>query len=493
MGNERRTRQPPGYLAQLRVHLSRNAKKLKQNSKSLSLPPKSLPQTSENQLESADSAVVLVTETDNRDQKKLKVRKIVSLRQTVNRQKSDDLVTSPLVQDDRPEAPPQVEESESQEPQVYNLRDIFTGRRVEMPTIGLDIGTKTIVVAFRGSNGKTQYISEINGFWPFERATPFIENMLNDPNKIRSDGTKRPARWFKTPESGRLIVLGHDAEEFAFAKNDTLLRPMAEGGISPDEEAMTVLSTIIQGLLNMAEHDLGKFTDDLKICYCTTAPAINKETNIEYHQRVVGLILDGYETKVQKTVTNVKESHAIVLNMSPDGTGIGISWGAGTVTVSYVKYGMEIYSFCWVGAGDWIDTQVAMRHGYDPELFKTRKKIAKETPTTVARRKMSIDLTPGVKTDDRIGLDIVLHYDVLISQVIEGIVNGFKENEAQARVDEGINIYMAGGTSSPKGFVQRVTQKLDEKELPFVVGEVKRSSEPLFCVAEGCLKAAEMS
>jgi hypothetical protein len=361
-----------------------------------------------------------------------------------------------------------------------------------MPHLGLDIGTKTIVIAFKSENGKPHYISEINGYWPFERSTPFVENMLNDPNKVRADGTKRPARWVKLPDSNKLVVLGYDAEEFAYAKNDTLLRPMAEGGISPDEEAMTVLSTIIHGMINMAENDLGKFTDEIKICYCTTAPAINKDTNIDYHQRVVNLILDGYETKAKKVVNHVKESHAVVLNMSPDGTGIGISWGAGTVTVSYVKYGMEIYSFCWVGAGDWIDTQVAMRHGYNPELLKTRKSFAKETPTTVARRKMEVDLTPGKEPDDRLGLDIVLHYDVLISQVIEGIVQGFQANETQARIDEGINIFMAGGTSSPKGFVQRVTQKLDEKALPFEVGEVKRSNEPLFCVAEGCLKAAEM-
>lgn len=361
-----------------------------------------------------------------------------------------------------------------------------------MAQLGLDIGTKTIVVAFKDAAGKVGYISEVNGYWPFERATPFVENMLNDPNKIRADGTKRPARWLKLPDSDKLIVIGRDAEEFAFSKNDTLLRPMAEGGISPDEEAMTVLSSIVQGMINMAEHDIGNFGDELKICYCTTAPAINKDSNVDYHQRVINLIIDGYETKAKKALHPIKESHAIVLNMSPDGTGVGISWGAGTVTVSYVKYGIEVYSFCWVGAGDWIDAQVAMRHGYNPEALKTRKSFAKETPTTVARRKVDVDLTPGKEPDDRLGLDICLHYDVLISQVIGGIVQGFVDHESQARIEEGINIYMAGGTSSPKGFVQRVSKKLDEQRLPFAVGEVKRADKPLFCVAEGCLKAAEM-
>lgn len=373
---------------------------------------------------------------------------------------------------------------------VYNLGDVYYGRRVKMDHLGIDVGTKTIVLAYR-SGEKVEYISEINGYYPFERCTPFIKNMLNDPNKVRSDGTKRPARWFEL--DGKAIVLGRDAEEFAYAKNDTLLRPMAEGGIAADEEAMTVLAAIVQGLMTMAEHEIGKFSEEVKLCYCTTAKAINKESNIDYHQRVVNLVIEGYDTKAKLSYNSIKESHAIVIDMSDDGTGIGISWGAGTVTVSYVKYGLEVYSFCWVGAGDWIDTQVAMRHGYDPNALNTMKKKAKETPTTVAKKKTEVDLTPGVDySDDRLAMDIVLHYDVLINQVIEGIVAGFQQNEAEARIEDAIPIYMAGGTSSPTGFVERCATKLEQLKPPFAIGEMRRAGEPLYSVATGCLKAAEM-
>ncbi len=506
MAAERRFTSHPGYLAQLRVQLAKSLKQLK--SKSLTSPQRLLPPTSNalQNLQDSGLPVVKMTVIHNFNQE------IVVETQELKHQLQPQIsppnpspspppdppaADPPLDKNIEEESPaaPQVEEQlnkETPQYQVYRLGDVYNGRRIVMKHLGLDIGTKTIVVAFKDDDNKIHYISEINGYWPFERATPFVENMLNDPNKIRSDGTKRPARWIKLPDSERIIVLGRDAEEFAYAKNDTLLRPMAEGGISPDEEAMTVLSTIVQGLIQMAEHDIGKFEGEAKICYCTTAPAINRDSNVEYHQRVVNLILDGYETKAKKTFSSIKESHAIVLEMSQDGTGIGISWGAGTVTVSYVKYGMEIYSFCWIGAGDWIDEQVAKRHGYDPELFKTRKKTAKETPTTVARRKMDVDLTPGKEPEDRIGLDVVLHYDVLISQVVEGIVQGFEAHESQARIDEGITVYMAGGTSSPKGFVQRVIKKFDEKSPPFTINEVKRSERPLYAVAEGCLKAAEM-
>ena len=255
---------------------------------------------------------------------------------------------------------------------------------------------------------------------------------------------------------------------------------------------MTVLASIVHGILETAEKDLGKFDEELKVCYCTTANAINKEMNVDYHKRVIDMILKSYNSNSNLKFDSIKESHAIVNNMSPNGTGIGISWGAGTVTVSYVTYGMEIYSFCYVGSGDWIDNEVARRHGYDPERSSLRLKSSKETPTTVARRKMTIDLTPGNEPTDRIGLDVVMHYDVLISNVIDGIVTGFKENEAQARIDSGINIYMAGGTASPVGFVERVQAKLAGSDLPFEIGDVKRHDQTLLCVAEGLLKAAEI-
>lgn len=383
-----------------------------------------------------------------------------------------------------------VEETISQ-PIVYRLGDDYEGERITMANLGLDVGTKTMVLSFKDDKGKMQYISEINGFWPFERGTPFIENMLNDTNKIRADGVKRAARYFKDEENGQLVVIGKDAEEFAYSKNDTLLRPMAEGGISPDDMAMTVLTAIIHGLIGMAEKQIGKFKEEVKICYCTTANAINKQNNIAYHERAVDLILRSYNSAQKLSYNKIKESHAIVINMSPDGTGIGISWGAGTVTVSYVKYGLEVYSFCWVGAGDWIDTQVAMRHGYDPEMSKFKKK-SKETPTTVAKRKQEIDLSPNCTQKDRLALDIELHYDVLINQVVEGIIQGFNENESEARIEDGITVYMAGGTSSPKGFSERVKDAFARKSPPFEIKAVKRHDNPLFCVAEGCLKASEM-
>lgn len=372
----------------------------------------------------------------------------------------------------------------------YSIGD-FQDKGPVMTNLGLDIGTKTIALSFRNSDGSIGVVHEINGYWLFERPSQFIENMLNDPSKKRSDGSARAAKWIKLPSTGQICVLGHDGEEFAYANNDTLRRPMAEGGITPDEESMTVLSSIINGLLVTAEKDLGSFDKEVNICYCTTAPAINKELNIPYHQKVINVILNNYKTKSKINLRTITESHAIVINESPDGTGIGISMGAGTATISYCVYGLVVYSFSIVGSGDWIDTQVAMRHGYDANASLARKKVARETPTTVCKRKHEINLLPGKEPADRVGFDIVLHYEVLMENIVNGIIDGFNEHAAEARINEGINVYIAGGTSSPEGFEKRFEKKLSEKALPFTIGSISKAANPLFCVSEGCLKAAE--
>jgi len=373
-------------------------------------------------------------------------------------------------------------------PRIYWLGDTNRARRCTMSNLGIDIGTKNVVMAFRDADGKPAFLQEINGYYIYPRPSKFIANMLDDPSKVRSDGTKRPAKWINLDGREGIYVLGKDAEELAYAHNDTLLRPMAEGGIAYDEDAMMVLASIVQGLLEMAEHDIGKFKNDVTICYSTTADAINKASNIPYHKQVIDLIIEGYNTKAKFNTHSIKESHAIVLKESPDGTGIGISWGAGTVTVSYVKWGDEIYSFCWVGAGDWIDLEVARRHGYDPD--QSRRK-SRETPTTVCRRKEEIDLSSDSK-DDRLEIDIRLHYNILIQNVIAGIVQGFVDNEDKARISEAINVYMAGGTASPTGFPDLVHTLFVEEKPPFGIAKVLTCKHPLLAVAEGCLKAAEL-
>lgn len=356
-----------------------------------------------------------------------------------------------------------------------------------MSNIGIDIGTKNIIVSLR-KDDKPIFLREINGYYVYPNVSPFIKNMFNDQNKIRSDGTKRPMRYVEYEGRKGLYVLGMDAEELAYAHNDTLNRPMAAGNISREEDAMMVLASIIQGLLDMAEHELGKFDKEVKICYCTTAAPINGQiTSVDYHKQVIDLIINSHDSKSKLIPSSITESHAIVIKESPDATGIGISFGAGTITISWIKYGVEVFKFSWIGAGDWIDNQVAIRHGYDPESHRSK---SKETPTTVCRIKEKINLTK--QPTDRLELDIYLHYKILIGNVIKGIVDGFVENEKNARIDKDVNVYVSGGTASPIGFDKLMSNEFKNINVPFSIGKISVSNNPLFTVAEGCLIASEL-
>jgi len=60
-------------------------------------------------------------------------------------------------------------------------------------------------------------------------------------------------------------------------------------------------------------------------------------------------------------------------------------------------------------------------------------------------------------------------------------------------------VVLAGGTSLPAGFVERMQKALtcDQdgnpvKKFPFEVGEVRRSNNPLTSVSNGCLIYAQL-
>jgi hypothetical protein len=176
--------------------------------------------------------------------------------------------------------------------------------------------------------------------------------------------------------------------------------------------------------------------------------------------------------------------------MEEQGPAIGISWGAGTVTVHAGIFGVPIFEFCIVGSGDWIDVEVAKRFGYDPDH---PSKESRETPTTVCRRKEKIDLSKN--PEGKLDQAIVLMYEILIENIVSQIVNGFNNNRDKYRFDSPIPIVNAGGTSMPNGFIDILKKKFDEvkDDLCVPIGEIKKSKEPLFAVAMGCLLASEMS
>ena len=199
-------------------------------------------------------------------------------------------------------------------------------------------------------------------------------------------------------------------------------------------------------------------------------------------------MIDSYISESQHKIRSYHINEARCLIMEEQGPAIGISWGAGTITVHAGIFGVPIFEFSVVGAGDSIDIEVAKRFGYDPDH---PSRDSRETPTTVCRRKEKIDL--NVVPEDKLGQAVKLMYEILIENVVNEIVNGFKENRDKYRFDKPIPIINAGGTCMPTGFIELFSKKITERQadLGVPIGEIRRAENPLFAVARGCLLAAE--
>lgn len=340
-----------------------------------------------------------------------------------------------------------------------------------MKRYGLDLGTKNIVLSYDDPQKGVRFRREVNGFYVMKDDNSFTKNMLVNAGVPYIE------------REGHFVALGGKAEEIAHAFNKTLRRPMSEGVLSRSEEdGIEIMATIVHSLI-------GEIKEDAILYYCVPAPALNRDVNTAFHEKIAQMIMNGYESssghKIQGYAIN--EAQALVLSSIPDKTGIGISWGAGMVNVSYCLFGMPVYNFSLVGSGDWIDVESAKQFGYDPA-----KPLGdyKQTPTSIARIKEEMSLTE--MPSDPIKRAIYINYSILMENVIAGIIDGFKENEDKARISKPMPIVVAGGTSSPVGFVELFKELFAKNNSPFEVGEINKPEKPLYAVSAGCLSAAQL-
>jgi actin-related protein len=335
-----------------------------------------------------------------------------------------------------------------------------------MKRLGLDLGTKHIVLAYKDDKGEVRYRLEMNAYLTIPRGDSFTEQLLAKsgvPHVTRED---------------EFIAIGSKAEKLAYSFNKTLQRPMAHGSVAmANDDSQEIIAIIIKSLI-------GKLAEDAVIYYCTTSKPVNSENlNIDFHRKIVKAIIESYRSDAKTSSGKDVKIDAHHINEARS------SWGAGTVTVQAQVFGVPVFDFSVVGSGDWIDTEVAKRFGYDPDH---PQKNSNETPTSVCRRKEKIDLTK--MPDDNLGKTIYLFYEILIDNVIKNIAAGFRDNKDKFRVSAPVPVVNAGGTSMPTGFMEMFKSRFEQMRNEFVIpiGDVKRASEPLFAVAKGCLAAAEM-
>ena len=335
-----------------------------------------------------------------------------------------------------------------------------------MSGIGFDCGTYNLICCKRNAEADFEYKREVNAFLEMELQNDFVFNMMK----------KSGVPLILREEQKVAYALGEAAMNMAYTMtNIELKRPMKDGCVNPkQQDAFQIMNIMIHSLLDDVSQD-GEV-----LYYSTPANAINEETDADYHRKLLEAIFTAYESEKGYKVDarSINEGMTLVYSELADKmfTGIGISCGAGMVNVAFSLFGAEVFSFALVNSGDWIDKQAAKATG--------------ESLSFINREKEKVDLE--AEPTNLVERAIKTQYELMIERTVAGIKKGLEENkENQARLDHPIDIVVAGGTASPKGFGNLFGKLLHTANIDANLGKVIRPEKPLYSVARGCLIAAE--
>lgn len=324
---------------------------------------------------------------------------------------------------------------------------------------GLDVGTAFCVCARKTKEGKLKFKKERTSFYQIEQGD-FTKSLLNN-SKVNYI------------EKGKdLYVLGDEALRFANLFHKEASRPLAQGMLSPREkESVPMLRVLLEEIAGEPKEP------NEKIYFSVPANPVDAVKNNIYHEKVIEEILKnkGYDPKA------MNEALAIVYSELADNkfSGIAMSFGAGMVNVCLSYLSVPIVSFSTAKSGDWIDEMSAQAQG--------------ETSSKMQELKEK-ELDLSIDQAETLLKTLSIHYDALIDYTLKHFVAEFKKSKNLPDIKgEGLPIVISGGTSMPKGFVERFKKRLDNMDFPIKVSEVRQAAEPLYSVAKGLLVAAEVS
>ena len=327
---------------------------------------------------------------------------------------------------------------------------------------GLDLGTNMLVGAFIGEDNKPVFKMERDAYYTI---TPKSEV---NKNSIRVSLEKRGSNFII--DGNNFIVVGNDALEIAIERNDVAKRPLRRGIISPREkDSMPMLKLMLETLL-----DKGKKGD--KVIYSVPAKPIDGNFDIVYHTEIMGMFLKelGYEAYP------LNEGFAIALSeLLEEGlTGICLSYGAGMTNVCVLHQGDPLVEFSITRAGDFIDNAVGNALDVSPSLVQLEKEAG-------------VNLNnPG---NNKIMEAVVVYYTSVIRYTLENIVYELELQKKKLPIfRDAVPIIVSGGLTLAEGFTDKVKEILSELDLQMKISDVIRAEDPMRCVANGALLAAQL-
>lgn len=352
-----------------------------------------------------------------------------------------------------------------------------------MPAIGLDLGTMFLVKSELDelmNNDDVIFSVERNAFLKVS-SNEDTEDMLKENN------------WSYAKHENDYYILGEDAIKLKnlltvkFKPDDSnivitqvgeLRRPMQKGILNTSEEKLSV--AIIQKLIQNLIGKPSKAGECL--CFCSPADPVDSNLKVFFHKTM----LENFLKSLGYDVECIPEALAIIFSEKPsvedpneEGgishySGIGVSFGAGMTNFCFAFKKMPLISFSIARGGDWIDRETAKVAGVDVSSI-TRYKETK------------FDLN-NVNVSDMRDAALNIFYENLIEHVLSNFAAKF--NQLDNKIDTPLEIVVAGGTSTVPGFLEKFEKILSAQNLPFKVKGVRSAEQPLYAVANGCLKKA---
>jgi hypothetical protein len=335
--------------------------------------------------------------------------------------------------------------------------------KLESKVYGVDVGTMFYQVAQPDP-------TDPEGALLQSKRNSFVEMPADEDH----EDTLKSNNWEYVKDGKTYYVIGEDSLNVVnlFPNGAKLRRPLASGVLNKDEsKGLVVLSKIVEKTLGRAP------TPDSVVCTCISSESADGSPDSLMHKsRLISIFTNlGYQVKV------IEEGEAVIASEEPvmeeDGkqiplSGIGISFGAGRVNCVMSYRGKKIIGMSASRSGDWIDKKVEEATG-KPLTQITKKKETK------------LDLASKDEEDPILYGNIIYHRE-MFKYVLSKFIARFKEVQSDYEGKK-IEIVVAGGTSSPKGFLELMKEVVGEMDVPFVIKGIRHASDPRNAVVKGLL------
>jgi len=322
-----------------------------------------------------------------------------------------------------------------------------------------------------------QTAEEIDGEYNIKTIRNAFVELNDDDDSGDTENILKQNGWNHIKHDNKYYVIGEDALRVAkmLPGKLELRRPLQGGVLNKGEDMKMIILT------ELIRQTIGEGEPGDVVCTCVSSESVDESIDNKFHKgRLMGIFKSlGWDVYV------IEEGYAVILSENPtaeeDGeeikyTGIGASFGGGRTNCVLSRNAVKITGMSVSMGGDYIDSNVSEQTGAS-------------ISQVVSRKEKKLDFN-NLDYDN----DIIFALDVYYTSLIENAFKNFarKFNKEEGEFDYPLKIIIAGGTSMPNGFCDKVKEVLSKLKLPFEVEDVIHAKDPRNAVVKGCLRYAQI-